>query len=88
MLLHRMQVQLPGDHHQYVLVHQQGPMTLSGYTGTVVKWQKHVDAGLWTDIANTTATYSEIPSSAGTMGISVQLYRVTCNRYDIQHRQQ
>ncbi len=43
-----------------------GTMTLSGYTGTIVKWQKHVDAGLWTDILNTTTTYSEIPSSAGT----------------------
>ena len=43
-----------------------GTMTLSGYTGTVVKWQKHLIGGAWSDIANTAATYSEIPSSAGT----------------------
>ena len=43
-----------------------GTMTLSGYTGTIVKWQKRVNAGAWTDIANTAATYSETPASAGT----------------------
>ena len=41
-------------------------MTLSGYTGNIVKWQKSVDAVNWTDIANTTTTYSETPASAGT----------------------
>ena len=41
-------------------------MTLSGYTGSIVKWQKHLVGNAWTDIANTTTTYSEIPSSAGT----------------------
>ena len=43
-----------------------GVMTLSGYTGTIVKWQKRVDGSLtWTDIANTTTQYTETPSSAG-----------------------
>ena len=42
-------------------------MTLSGNTGTIVKWQKRVDAAsIWTDIANTGTTYVETPSSAGT----------------------
>jgi hypothetical protein len=41
-------------------------MTLSGYTGTIVKWQKRLNAAAtWTDIANTSATYEEVPSAAG-----------------------
>ena len=43
-----------------------GVMTLGGYTGKIVKWQKRVNSGTWTDIANTGKTYSEVPSSAGT----------------------
>src|SRR5690606_8210141 len=43
-----------------------GTMTLSGHTGSVVKWQKRVNAGSWQDITNTATTYSETPSSAGT----------------------
>ena len=41
-------------------------MTLSGYTGTILKWQSRVNGGAWTDIANTTTTYAEIPATAGT----------------------
>ena len=43
-----------------------GTMTFSGYTGTIVKWQKQVNAGGYIDIVNITTTYSEIPASAGT----------------------
>jgi gliding motility-associated-like protein len=43
-----------------------GTMTLDGYTGTIVKWQKRVNQGSWSDIVNITATYTEIPSSEGT----------------------
>ena len=36
-----------------------GTLTLSSYTGTIVKWQKSTNDGItWTDITNTTATYS------------------------------
>ncbi|MFV5692100.1 fibrinogen-like YCDxxxxGGGW domain-containing protein [Flavobacterium sp. LT1R49] len=36
-----------------------GILTLSGYTGTVSKWQYSIDGGfVWTDISNTAATYS------------------------------
>jgi hypothetical protein len=42
-----------------------GTLTLSGYTGTIVKWQKQFNAGAWTDISNTNATYSEVPATAG-----------------------
>ncbi len=34
-------------------------LTLSGYTGTITKWQSDDGAG-WTDIANTTETYTAI----------------------------
>jgi PKD repeat protein len=43
-----------------------GTMTLGGYTGTIVKWQKRVNTGSWTDITNTATTYSETPATAGT----------------------
>ena len=34
-------------------------LTLSGYTGTITKWQYSIDGGAsWTDIANTAATYT------------------------------
>ncbi len=43
-----------------------GTMTLSGHTGTVVRWEKRVDSGSWSSITNTAVTYSETPSSSGT----------------------
>ncbi len=41
-------------------------LTLQGYSGTIVKWQKRVDEGSWTDIVNTNDTYQETASSLGT----------------------
>lgn len=36
-----------------------GTLTLSGYTGTITKWQYSIDGGVvWTDISNTAATYN------------------------------
>jgi len=48
-----------------------GTLTLTGYTGTIQKWQYSVDGGIiWTDVANTTASLSYT-------GVSVnRLYRV------------
>jgi hypothetical protein len=43
-----------------------GTLTAGGYTGSILKWQKRADSGSWADISNTAATYSEIPSAAGT----------------------
>lgn len=42
-----------------------GTLTLSGQTGTVLKWEKRLNGGNWTDISNTLTTYSEIPASSG-----------------------
>jgi len=43
-----------------------GVMTLSGHTGSVLKWEKRVDSGAWQDISTTNTTYSEVPSASGT----------------------
>jgi len=44
-----------------------GTMTLSGYVGTVTRWQKSNDGGTtWTDFANTDETWSEDIASSGT----------------------
>lgn len=43
-----------------------GIMTLTGSTGSVVRWEKRLGAGAWSNIANTTTTYSEVPTSGGT----------------------
>jgi hypothetical protein len=45
-----------------------GTLTLSGYTGTVVKWQRSINEGVtWTDITNTAATYSYSNQVDGTL---------------------
>ena len=36
-----------------------GTLTLVGYTGTILKWQKSINEGVtWSDITNTTASNS------------------------------
>ena len=55
-----------------------GTMTLGSYTGTIVRWQKRLDAGAWVDIANTNATYSETPTSAGTWQYRVAVQSGVC----------
>ncbi len=47
-------------------VSQTPELTLQGYVGTIVRWQKRVDEGSWTDISNTEATYQETASTLGT----------------------
>jgi PKD repeat protein len=56
-----------------------GTLTLSGYTGSIVRWQKRVDGGVWTNITNTAATYSEIPSSAGVWEYRAEVKSGSCN---------
>ncbi|QBZ96593.1 T9SS sorting signal type C domain-containing protein [Flavobacterium sangjuense] len=55
-----------------------GTMTLSGYTGSVVKWQKQVNGGGYSDIVNTATTYSEVPSSAGTWDYRAVVQNGSC----------
>ena len=56
-----------------------GALTLSGYTGSITKWQKRVDGGVWTDISNTLATYSETPSSVGVWDYRAEVKSGTCS---------
>jgi hypothetical protein len=42
-----------------------GLLSLSGQTGSVLKWEKRVDSGNWVDIPNPLTSYSEIPASPG-----------------------
>ena len=55
-----------------------GTMTLSGHTGSVVRWEKQVNGGGWSNIANTAATYSEIPSSSGTWDYRAYVQNSPC----------
>lgn len=49
-----------------------GTMTLAGHTGTIQKWQRSIDGGTsWTDIVNTTTTFSELPA----FGAGTYMYR-------------
>lgn len=44
-----------------------GTITLTGHTGTITKWQRSIDGGnTWTDIVNTSTTYSYTNQSDGT----------------------
>jgi hypothetical protein len=55
-----------------------GTLTLTSYTGTIVKWQRSTNSGVtWTDIANTAATYSYSNQTDGTL-FRAQLTSGTC----------
>ena len=55
-----------------------GVMTLSGHVGTVVKWQRRLGTGAWSDIANTTTTHNDTPPSAGTWQYRVEVRSGVC----------
>lgn len=55
-----------------------GNITLTGNTGTILKWQKMAPAGTWEDISNTTTTYSENPVSIGIWQYRVQIQSGSC----------
>ncbi|MGF1587445.1 MAG: hypothetical protein ACFCUM_19165, partial [Bacteroidales bacterium] len=57
---------------------QTGIMTLSGHTGSVVKWQRRLTTGSWEDIANTTTTHNDTPSSAGTWEYRAEVKSGSC----------
>ncbi|WP_304199864.1 T9SS sorting signal type C domain-containing protein [Flavobacterium alvei] len=43
-----------------------GTLTLSGYTGTIVNWEKQLNGGGWNWAGGSATTFSEIPYAAGT----------------------
>ena len=55
-----------------------GTLTLSSYSGTIVKWQRSTNDGVnWTDITNTTASYSYTNITTKTL-FRAQLQSGTC----------
>ena len=56
-----------------------GNMTLTGHTGVIQRWEKRFNSGSWTIVSNTNATYSEIPSSAGTWDYRAVVKSGTCS---------
>ena len=55
-----------------------GTLTLSSYTGTIVKWQRSTNDGVtWTDIVNTSTTYSYTNITVKTL-FRAQLQSGTC----------
>jgi hypothetical protein len=55
-----------GENSEILLTQPTGVLTLSGHTGSIVRWERQVNGGAWTGIANTTTTHSETPSTTGT----------------------
>jgi len=55
-----------------------GILTLSGYTGTIQKWQKKLGNGSWQDISNITDEYSETPISSGNWYYRVVVVSGSC----------
>jgi len=55
-----------------------GTLTLTSYTGTVVKWQRSTNSGVtWTDIVNTSTTYNYTNQTDATL-FRAQLTSGTC----------
>ncbi len=44
---------------------QNAELTVSGQTGSILKWQKALNGGSWSDIVSTANPYSEIPTDLG-----------------------
>ena len=55
-----------------------GTMTLNGYSGNIIKWQKSYTGGSYADITNTSTTYSETPTSAGIWNYRAVIQNGTC----------
>ncbi|KMQ52943.1 hypothetical protein CHISP_0164 [Chitinispirillum alkaliphilum] len=55
-----------------------GTITLSGYTGSVVRWQRRLNGGTWVDIPNTADTHSEIPLAAGIWEFRAEVKNLSC----------
>ncbi len=55
-----------------------GIMNLAGYTGNIVKWQKLTGSASWQNITNNTASFSEVPVSAGTWQYRVEVKSGVC----------
>ncbi len=56
-----------------------GTMTLSGYTGTIIRWERQINSAGWTNINNGgSATFAETPTSEGTWEYRVLVQSGSC----------
>lgn len=56
-----------------------GTMTLSGHTGTIVRWEHQINSGGWTSMGNVgNSSFSETPWSAGTWEYRAVVQNGTC----------
>jgi hypothetical protein len=56
-----------------------GTLSLSGYTGTIQKWQRRFNSGSWIDITYTSSSYSEVLYTAGNYDYRVEIKSGNCN---------
>jgi len=56
-----------------------GSITLSGYTGTILRWQKRHNSGSWSNISFSSNVYSEPSSSAGIWDYRAVIKNGACN---------
>ncbi|NVO21238.1 MAG: hypothetical protein HXX13_16165 [Bacteroidetes bacterium] len=54
-------------------------LKLTGYSGSIIKWQKQLNQGVWLNIPNSSQIYSEMPSSAGTWHYRVEVQNGNCS---------
>lgn len=56
-----------------------GLLTLVGYMGNIIRWEKQVNSEGWTSITNTTSSYSEIIQTAGLWQYRAVIKNGTCS---------
>ena len=54
-------------------------MTLTGHLGSVNKWQRSFDGGVWSDISHTSDTYEESPSLEGIWRYRAEVQNGVCD---------
>jgi hypothetical protein len=56
-----------------------GTLTLSGYTGTIVRWERQINSGGWNSVGSGgSSTFSETPYSSGTWEYRVVVQNGVC----------
>jgi len=58
-----------------------GPMTLSGYNGNILNWQRSINGSTWTNIPGTAgiAVYNETPPASGNYSYRAQIQKDLCS---------
>jgi hypothetical protein len=74
-----------GGNQEIVLTQSTGPLSLTGQTGEVIKWEKRHNSGAWNDINNITLSYSEIPPATGTYSYRALVQSGVCDAAPSDH---